>query len=228
MPRGTHPRLPSYPHPAQIIATEPSLPEFSLLRLNTARLPYVYAEYGAVWDRHALLKVRTVPARARHPHNTPCLLAGIRPVYVTVVPLKPPHSSAYPLFLPAAVPACHHHCSSACLLTHQHTPYSCLQLDRLAKSPGGGGMARGAAGAGSRRNSVADSDEASAASLQGGRSSGNLRSLLLQGGGTSDGLPRSIRPMLHRFNLDAVERGASGGRIGDVVPSITIGSLLQR
>ena len=96
------------PHPTtsvQIIATEPSLPEFALLRLNTARLPNVYAEYGAVWDRHALQKVRTVPARARHPHNTPCLLAGIRPVYVTVVPLKPPHSSAYPLFLPAAGPA---------------------------------------------------------------------------------------------------------------------------
>ena len=147
-------------------------------------------------------------------------------------------------------------------------------------------MARGAAAAGSRRNSISSSDEASAASLHGGRSSGNLRSLhgsgtfgnvrsrgwssdeaadaasstslqggrasdeaaaaasstslqgggssgnlrslLLQGGGTSDSLPRSIRPMLHRFNLDAVERGASGGRIGDVVPSITIGSLLQR
>ena len=51
------------PHPTtsvQIIATEPALPEFALLRLNTARLPNVYAEYGAVWDRYALLKVRSM------------------------------------------------------------------------------------------------------------------------------------------------------------------------
>lgn len=43
---------------AQIIATEPSLPEFALLRLNTARYRNVRTEYGAVWDSMATLKVR--------------------------------------------------------------------------------------------------------------------------------------------------------------------------
>ncbi|KAG1672204.1 hypothetical protein FOA52_002905 [Chlamydomonas sp. UWO 241] len=42
---------------AQVVATEPSLPEFSLLRLNTAHLPNVHVEFGVAWDAPATIKL---------------------------------------------------------------------------------------------------------------------------------------------------------------------------
>jgi len=44
---------------AQVVALEPSLQEFALLRLNTAALKNVRVEYGAAWDKQATVKLTT-------------------------------------------------------------------------------------------------------------------------------------------------------------------------
>jgi FkbM family methyltransferase len=109
---------------AKIIATEPSLPELALLRLNTAQYPNVYVEYGAVWDSQVALK-----------------------------------------------------------------------LDRSHLI-------------GRNRGSSAD-----------GRG---------RPGGTASSGSASQQPLLHRFVVDVMDVAAGAGKMGEVVPSITLSSLLQR
>ena len=43
---------------AKVVAVEPQLQSFALLRLNSAQLKNVHLEYGAAWDKAATVKVR--------------------------------------------------------------------------------------------------------------------------------------------------------------------------
>ncbi|GAX77146.1 hypothetical protein CEUSTIGMA_g4592.t1 [Chlamydomonas eustigma] len=113
---------------AKIIATEPSLPELALLRLNTAQYPNVHVEYGAVWDSQVALKLDRSHLSGR------------------------PHSSS--------------------------------------------------------------------GSLGRGRSSGG------EAAGSTTG--SSSQPLLHRFVVDVMDVAAGAGKMGELVPSITLSSLLQR
>ena len=56
------------------------------------------------------------------------------------------------------------------------------------------------------------------------------RSTSTGGGGGGGGTSHSPhhRPLLHRFVIEELDVAAGGGKMGDVVPAITVVSLIQR